>query len=176
MKGPLERAFSFATESEMAEVMDMVLARRLKFNQITSKREFRCPLGVPDFLLFRECAKTIAYVTVLELKLKNWRKGLYQAFKYRSYANSAYVALDAYHIKDALNNISLFEKFNIGLASIDLEGIFTVYAEPISDLPFSSYHASLLMSSLNKNMSDDLRSRFHRSQVGAIGLKTLESQ
>jgi hypothetical protein len=45
--------------------------------------------------------------------LKNWKRALYQAHRYKWFANEAYVLLPESNIKPALNQIELFEQYNV---------------------------------------------------------------
>lgn len=171
MKGPLARICSFATESEMGENLISAIEPKVRFNQIIVKREFKAPQGVPDFLLFRRCGGAIVYVAALELKLKDWKKGLFQAFKYRSYCNAAYVVIDNYFRFEVVANIEEFISSNIGLATFSLDGDLEVLYEPKPDTPFSHYYSEVLDSSLRRQEPDLLKSfRFNRSRLGAVRL------
>lgn len=71
-----------------------------------------------------------------EMKLSNWKRALMQAFRYRSFAESAYVLLDRKHIAPALKQIDKFERANVGLLSIDLLGSVCIHYQPSHDMPF----------------------------------------
>lgn len=58
----------------------------------------------------------------IEAKLKNWKRALMQAYRYKWFADYSYVVLDNAHIKTALENIELFKRYNIGLISISSDG------------------------------------------------------
>ncbi len=159
----------------MGENFISAIEPRMRFNQIVAKREFKAPQGIPDFLLFRRCDSTLVYVVALELKLKDWRKGIYQAFKYRSFCNAAYVIVDRYYQDDALANIQIFVDSNIGLATFSLEGELEVLSEPVADIPFSAYYSSVLNSTFKKEEPGlEKCSRFHRSKMGAVSLTKLD--
>ncbi|RYZ74491.1 MAG: hypothetical protein EOP09_00380 [Proteobacteria bacterium] len=174
MKSPLERLCSFATEAEMGENLISAIEPKMRFNQIIAEREFKAPQGVPDYLLFRRCESSLVYAIALELKLKDWRKGLFQAFKYRSYTNGAYVIIDSYFREDALSNLQKFIDANIGFATFSLSGDLEVFYDPYADVPFSQYYASILDLSLKKiDPTLAKNCRFHRSKIGAVCLSGL---
>lgn len=174
MKGQLARICSFATESEMGENLLAAITPRMRFNQVVIKREFRGPQGTPDFLLFRKCDSSLVYVVALELKLRDWRKGIFQAFKYRSFSNSAYVIVDHYYRNEAFANIHMFVDSNIGLASFSLEGELIVIHEPTPDMPYSCHHSLLLEKMfVRQELSTIKKCRFHRSRIGAVALGQL---
>ncbi len=96
--------------------------------------------GIPDVViaLFDKFENSLVDLEsfAFELKLKNWRRALMQAYRYKAYIQFSYVILDHKHIKPAIQNIKLFEKSNIGLLSIDeSEQIFTHF-QPKSDTPY----------------------------------------
>ncbi len=53
----------------------------------------------------------------IEVKISNWKQGLYQAWKYSSFAEKSYLALHKDYAKDVV--IDLFEKYNVGLIILD---------------------------------------------------------
>ncbi len=72
----------------------------------------------------------------IEVKLKNWRRALEQAYRYRSFAYNAYVFLDEKHICPALRNINQFTQYNIGLASVSKFGAIDIHHKPERENPF----------------------------------------
>ncbi|MFA5811019.1 MAG: hypothetical protein WC956_01650 [bacterium] len=78
-------------------------------------------------------------IFAVEAKLRDWRRALSQAFRYREYANQSWVVLDTTHSKPALSNITRFERLNIGLGSIDKNGSFSVHFKPKRLEPQSLY-------------------------------------
>ncbi len=54
-----------------------------------------------------------------EAKLKDWRKGLQQAFRYRYFADKSILVMPAESVKTATLNIESFEHLQIGLWSFD---------------------------------------------------------
>lgn len=81
----------------------------------------------------------------IEAKLKDWRRALSQAYRYRWFADYSYVVLDEKFINRAINNIDLFEKYNVGLASISTTGCFKRIFNPIKKKPFD-YKMQILFS------------------------------
>lgn len=65
----------------------------------------------------------------IEFKLKDWQTALEQAFRAKTYANYQYVALDSTHIDAARTNRQKFEKYNIGLISVEGDGTVSVEYE-----------------------------------------------
>lgn len=54
----------------------------------------------------------------IEAKLKNWKRALFQAYRYNFVADKSFVVLPEKNIKPALANISEFEFFNVGLIGV----------------------------------------------------------
>jgi hypothetical protein len=95
--------------------------------------------GIPDLVIASldsslDEQPIIAFA--FEMKLSNWKRALMQAFRYRAFAETAYVLLDRKHIAPALKQIEKFERANIGLLSIDLSGTLIIHHQPINDVPF----------------------------------------
>jgi hypothetical protein len=61
-------------------------------------------------------------IFAVEAKLRDWRRALEQARRYREYAHQSWVLLDKNHIRPALKNTDAFERANVGLAMISVDG------------------------------------------------------
>jgi hypothetical protein len=61
--------------------------------------------------VFTECI-------AVEAKISNWKRGLYQAYRYKWFANRSYLALDENYIAPAMKNLNQFQELNIGLISV----------------------------------------------------------
>lgn len=66
----------------------------------------------------------------IEAKLRNWKRALKQAYRYKWFASYSYVVMDATYVRPALENRSLFRKFNVGLASITKDGTISIKFKP----------------------------------------------
>ena len=70
----------------------------------------------------------------IEAKLKDWRRALKQAYRYKWFSNKSFVFLPIENIKVPKKNITLFEKYNVGLAGVSknkgIEVIFSPKEEP----------------------------------------------
>ena len=72
-------------------------------------------------------------VIAIEAKLSNWNRGLYQAYRYRQFANKSYLALYSKFIHRALANKEEFIKFNVGLIEVisnSKNGKIKIHIEP----------------------------------------------
>lgn len=54
-----------------------------------------------------------------ELKIQNWKKALYQAYRNTSFANCSYVILPKYTAEKAIRYIHEFKKRSVGLCFIE---------------------------------------------------------
>ncbi len=77
----------------------------------------------------------------IEVKLKNRRRALNQAYRYKWFANESYVLLPESNINPAMNNIDLFKKINVWLLGINEKMDIKIYnkvnkEKPISDKMF----------------------------------------
>lgn len=73
----------------------------------------------------------------IEAKLKDWRRALKQAYRYKWFADKSFVFLPLENIAVPMANVSLFERYNVGLASVSkTEGIEVVHA-PYAETPIS---------------------------------------
>ena len=100
---------------------------------------------VQSFFRINKNYKTITSKTIaIEAKLKNWKRALEQAFRYKWFATQSYVVLDAKYIAPALKNISSFAQSNVGLACINLNGEITIIHKPVEEKPIDDKMNMLL--------------------------------
>jgi hypothetical protein len=123
----------FATEQEMSKMFEKYL--KTNFGN-TYLKECQGLFGVPDFVFYAKENQDISIIS-FELKLKNWKRAVKQAFRYKSFSNITYVVLSAANVKAALSNIDIFEKYNIGLAKFGKENDFEILYKPLLDNPYS---------------------------------------
>ena len=57
----------------------------------------------------------------IEVKIKDWKQGLYQAYRYNSFAEKSYLALYEKYCVGV--DIDLFKEYNVGLISFNETGI-----------------------------------------------------
>lgn len=92
--------------------------------------------GIPDFV-FYDKGKNKTSIISFELKLKNWKRAMKQAFRYKSFSNISYVVLPSEQANAALRNIRLFEQYNIGLATFAPDNTFEILFKPELSQPYS---------------------------------------
>ncbi|EKJ86152.1 hypothetical protein CLV96_3903 [Leptospira meyeri] len=80
----------------------------------------------------------------IEAKLKNWRRALNQAYRYKWFASTSYVVLDEKRISSAELNIDLFKEMNVGLACINKKGKVSIRYKPKKEKPFDEKMQMLL--------------------------------
>lgn len=89
----------------------------------------------------------------IEAKLKNWKRALMQAYRYRWFAEYSYVVLDAHFSKPAIKNQSWFEKYNVGLATINTSGELIRHYNPIKQKPFDIKMQMLLSEKVKSQLA-----------------------
>jgi len=83
----------------------------------------------------------------IEAKLR----ALKQAYRYKWFAEYSYVVLDEYNSRSAKNNIHIFEKYNIGLATINKLGELKRYFKPVIEKPLDIKMQMLLSEKITQN-------------------------
>jgi len=87
----------------------------------------------------------------IEAKLKNWKRALMQAYRYKWFADYSYVVLDHAHMKSAVDNLSLFKQYNIGLVTISTDGEFIKHFVPYKEKPIDTKMQILLSEAILYN-------------------------
>jgi len=128
---------SFENESKMSTAFSRLL-NEIQKDSIFYIPELKGLFGVPDYVLI-EVDKDggVLNTVAVELKLHNWKRALIQAFRYRTFANSSFVIIDAFYIHRAINNIELFRKYKVGLASLSTDNSLVVHYMPNPGEPFN---------------------------------------
>lgn len=102
-------------------------------------RELHIPgLGIADIVsVFVGPRKTT--LQAFEMKIKDWRKALAQAYRYKYYADSVFVVLPLDEAIRAKQSLSVFRATNIGLWAFDEgTGIIERIYNPKKDKPISN--------------------------------------
>lgn len=90
-------------------------------------------------------------IVAIEAKIRDWKKALFQATRYKDFANKSWVLLDMYYGKAALKNIEEFKKRNIGLLLINSHGELFEVIKPSSENPKSEYRYWFTIVSILQN-------------------------
>ena len=123
----------FESEQEMSFMFEKFL--KTNFGN-TYLKECQGLFGVPDFVFYARQKQEVSIIS-FELKLKDWKKAAKQAFRYKSFSNLAYVVLSSKSANVALNNINVFERYNIGLALFNSNSDFEILYRPEFGRPYA---------------------------------------
>ena len=140
----------FDTELRMHKYFGDFLEERICNKSIDYDYEVENLFGIPDYVLFEKTDKNIKYVISIELKLKNWKQGIIQAFRYKNFSNDVYLILDNENIKPALKGIEKLKKYNVGLASFDTNKNLYIHYTPSPEKPHSNFYMNNLINELQK--------------------------
>lgn len=126
----------FTSELELSSAFKEILPNS-EWAESQCIEEVKGISGIPDYILIRETENNNIAVGI-ELKLKNWKRAMRQAFRYRAFCEQSYVIIDNARIKPALKSIEDFINFNVGLASIDIHSkSLEIHYKPKIEEPFS---------------------------------------
>lgn len=96
-------------------------------------------LGIADIVsIFISPRKIVLHA--FEMKIKDWRKAIAQAYRYKYYADAAYVVLPPDEASRAKQSLTVFRAINVGLWAFDKEKntIKKIY-NPKKDNPISNF-------------------------------------
>lgn len=82
-----------------------------------------------QFKVIRRYQPVTETIISIEAKLRNWKKALQQAYRYKRFSHYSFVLLDEGHLQPALKQIDLFKNLEIGLISMTPEG-YTIHFSP----------------------------------------------
>jgi len=83
-----------------------------------------------EYIKVRQPKPLCSSIIAIEAKLRDWKKALWQASRYRIFSTESWVILDQYRANAAKLNIDEFKKFNIGLATISIDGNYEEIYSP----------------------------------------------
>ena len=78
-------------------------------------------------------------VVAIEAKLKNWKRALFQARRYKKFSDFTYVLLDERYANPAISNIEEFKINNIGLITMNNSGFNIHYLSQKQNLKKENY-------------------------------------
>jgi len=93
----------------------------LSDKKVVAIRELPVPgSGIADFVVIKKSAygktnQPRTTVQSFEFKIRDWRKGLMQAHRYKYFSNSSILVVPAHMIKSAQKSIYLFKQLGVGL-------------------------------------------------------------
>ena len=154
----MTRMFSSEREMTNAFLQSEQLYSYLKYSDWIRQQDYEVTglFGIPDIVItfgkVLPVKQNVIRVFAFELKLRNWKRALSQAFKYSAFAHFSYVVLDDAHTQPSLQNIHLFEKANIGLISVNANREITLFHSPYIQKPYSAQLYQDYYSSLSENI------------------------
>ncbi len=127
----------FETEHEMVIALISILENKLlsinHARDFIIMKEVEGLVGRPDILL--KSKKTKKIITI-ELKLKNWKRALAQAYKYKFFSDISYVCMDESNIDSVMKHLDMFKKYNIGLITISKTKKINIVFKPVATEPY----------------------------------------
>lgn len=106
------------------------------------------------FFQINKSYKSITEKTIaIEAKLKNWKRALDQAYRYKWFATQSYVVLDSKHVLPAHKNIEQFMKLNVGLAEINSNGVLKILFKPSEQKPIDDKMFMMLNEHIKQYLS-----------------------
>jgi hypothetical protein len=131
----------FIQRNNLTSITEIASTTRTSFDNIRSsiKRLENEKLVFNKNEKIRTANNYVNYQTntfAIEIKLKNWKRALEQAYRYRSFAYQSYVFLDEKFVNPALKNKNLFFQYNVGLASVSTCGEIDIHYKPKRGNPF----------------------------------------
>ena len=132
------------------DLQDIVKTKNSKLNKAIDKLEKEGFISFDngEVCLINEYENYLAEAMAIEVKLKNWKRALEQAYRYRSFAYQSYVFMDQKYIAPAIKNKELFLKYNVGLAGVSPNGDIEIIYTPVKGNPFDDTMNMLLNESI----------------------------
>jgi len=78
---------------------------------------------------------TLTNSIAIEAKLKDWKRALKQAYRYKWFSDRSYVCLPSINIKPATSNIDFFKQMQVGLISVSKDREFHIIYNPKPSKP-----------------------------------------
>jgi hypothetical protein len=106
---------------DMAEFMDIYGISKKTAGVVLqeySAAGFLQPMQGKQYKVLKNYQPITETIISIEAKLRNWKKALQQACRYKRFSNQSYVLLDDHYVKPALRQIDLFKEVNVGLLSM----------------------------------------------------------
>jgi len=120
LKTPTNKQLSIEDFINLLSIKSDYKLKYLKNNSIrflTENNYFR-KIEKNTFIKNKDYINPLFKLFAFEMKISDWKNGLDQAIRYKSYADRSYLGLWDKYIKRALRKEALFRKHNIGLISV----------------------------------------------------------
>ncbi len=95
------------------------------------------------FEVAREYEMMAKAIISIEGKLKNWRRAVFQAQRYKRFSNLSFVLLEEKYSNPAIENIDLFKNANVGLITMKEDKVNIKFIPEWEDLRLSQYTARI---------------------------------
>jgi len=142
----------FNSELEMSVLFREYLEKKYDTkNSAYIIEEFISPFGIPDYMVVEYDNNSIKSIISFELKLSSWKRGLVQAFKYKSFSNISFLVLDGDKKELIKKNISNFKNSNIGLAVFNNKKEIEILFLPSIESPYSSLNTKRVVKKLEED-------------------------
>lgn len=132
LKTPANKQLSIEDFINLLSIKSEYKLKYLRNNSIrflTMNNYFR-KIDKDKYIKNNEYINPLFKLFAFEMKLSDWKNGLNQAIRYKSYADKSYLGLWNKHINSALREEELFRKHNIGLISVGDKEDSTVEIKP----------------------------------------------
>jgi hypothetical protein len=139
--------------ASLSEILQITRSSKTKVSTTIEKLKSNNYIGGEENSLFINKEYELLFSTnfAVEAKLKNWKRALQQAYRYKWFAEYSYVVLDAHYSNVAIRNIDSFKKYNVGLASITSEGKLVRHFNPRRQQPFDPIMQILFSERIKNN-------------------------
>lgn len=102
-------------------------ARRIARELKASGRLIEEAIGAQTFRIIPIIEPPFPQVVAIEAKLRDWRRALVQAYRYREFSSESWVVLDHARIAPAFRARDVFQASGIGLSSFSTDGNLHVH-------------------------------------------------
>lgn len=92
------------------------------------------------WIKIRQPAPIVDSIIAIEAKLKDWKRAMSQAYRYRGYADQAWVILDSSYANGAIAATYEFQRLNVGLKVMDKANRIETLVTPRLHPPKSPVH------------------------------------
>jgi hypothetical protein len=83
-----------------------------------AKAGFLNQISNNEYVVVKKYTQILDNVISIEAKLKNWKRALQQAYRYKRFSHFSFVLLDEKYSSSAIKNLSTFEKMGVGLITM----------------------------------------------------------
>lgn len=121
------------------------LPRRKIINAIHSLEKLNLVIKEEDIISpLRKYVKTVKKTIAIEAKLRNWQRGLKQAYRYKWFSQKSFLCLPNNKVNPAIKNIDKFKQMGVGLIGFCKDKGFQIFYSPRPENPVSDEMTTLL--------------------------------